>query len=131
MQNEAVAMKRASHPNILQVWGTGQGESEIVLLLDFAPNGSLREFLDKSDENAELLSCKEVRQFAADTTNGMIALHQCNPPIAHRDLKSLNLLLDHYYHVKVADFGLSKIISSLSTIRSSARVKGTYAWAAP
>ncbi|KAF5824138.1 putative protein kinase TKL-CTR1-DRK-2 family [Helianthus annuus] len=40
---------------------------------------------------------------------GMIYLHNCQPPIIHRNLKSSNLLVDKNWTLKVGDFGLSRI----------------------
>jgi len=54
------------------------------------------------------LSWEDRRKFALDTARGVNYLHTCSPPIIHRDLKSLNLLLDDSYKVKLADFGWTK-----------------------
>lgn len=39
---------------------------------------------------------------------GVNFLHNMNPPLLHHDLKTQNILLDGEFHVKIADFGLSK-----------------------
>ena len=54
------------------------------------------------------LSWEDRRRFALDTAKAVNYLHMCNPPIIHRDLKSLNLLLDDSFRVKLADFGWTK-----------------------
>ncbi|KAL3579435.1 hypothetical protein D5086_020939 [Populus alba] len=56
-------------------------------------------------------------------------LHQFRPPIIHRDLKSLNLLVDSAYKVKICDFGLSR--SKAKTYISSTDAAGTPEWMAP
>ena len=38
---------------------------------------------------------------AGDAAKGMLYLHTRQPPVAHRDLKSANLLVDSHWHVKV------------------------------
>jgi len=58
----------------------------------------------------------------------MCYLHQSKPRVVHRDLKSLNLLVDENYHVKVADFGLSKTSVTGNTLNSKV---GSLNWCAP
>lgn len=43
----------------------------------------------------------------------MTYLHGVTPPVIHRDLKTANLLVDHNWKVKVADFGVAKMIKDI------------------
>jgi serine/threonine protein kinase len=54
------------------------------------------------------LSWEDRRRFSLDTARGVNYIHTCSPPIIYRDIKSLNLLLDDSYKVKLADFGWTK-----------------------
>ena len=63
---------------------------------------------------------------ALDTARGLAYLHElANPPIIHRDIKSTNVLLDDRLNAKVADFGLSKLMSDDEKDHISTQVKGT------
>jgi len=69
-----------------------------------------------------------VRKFSLDVAKGMVYLHNSNPVILHRDLKSHNLLVDENFKVKISDFGLSKVMDPHQKTMTSC---GTAAWAAP
>ena len=43
---------------------------------------------------------------------GMCYLHNCTPPVIHRDLKSANLMVDASFRVKVGDFNLSRVTAA-------------------
>ncbi|KAI3842190.1 hypothetical protein MKW92_026341 [Papaver armeniacum] len=60
---------------------------------------------------------------------GMNYLHNCEPPVVHRDLKSSNLLVDKNWTVKVGDFGLSRL--KHATFLTTKKGKGTAQWMAP
>ena len=65
---------------------------------------------------------------------GVNYLHNMNPPLLHHNLKTQNILLDNEFHVKIADFGLSKWrMMSLSQSRSykSAPEGGTIIYMPP
>jgi serine/threonine protein kinase len=57
-------------------------------------------------------------------------LHSSEPIIIHRDLKSLNLLVDADWNVKVSDFGLSRFKAVTSSGLMTAQC-GTFHWMAP
>ena len=69
---------------------------------------------------------KKRLQIALGSARGLAYLHElANPPIIHRDIKSTNILLDENLDAKVADFGLSKLISFTQKGHVSTKVKGT------
>jgi len=61
---------------------------------------------------------------------GVNHLHNWKPPVIHRDLKTLNLLVDEFYNVVVSDFGISRFVvdENLSTLT---KLRGTYSYCAP
>ncbi|CAK4346108.1 unnamed protein product [Aphanomyces euteiches] len=65
-----------------------------------------REILEEFKSEVKIMS---VLRFILHTAKGMSYLHNFEPPILHRDLKSPNLLVDCDYSVKISDFGLSRV----------------------
>ena len=93
------------------------------LVMELMPKGSLYHLL----HNGQDLPWAIRFQIALDAAWGLKDLHAYS--ILHRDLKSLNILLDDRLRARLADFGLAKVkqeTSSQSTI-----AKGTVLWMAP
>ena len=124
---EIAIMRRLRHPNIVQFMGAITRPPSLCIVTQYVARGSLFKLLHRTptfqpDERRRL-------QMALDIARGMNYLHSCKPPIAHRDLKSPNLLVDRDMTVKVCDFGLSlSLCSRLLTARSKT---GTPEWTAP
>jgi mitogen-activated protein kinase kinase kinase 9 len=72
------------------------------------------------------LSWEDRRRIAYEIALGMNYLHSFSTPIIHRDLKSLNILLDSCFRAKIADFGWTRLKSDRMTNRI-----GTFQWMAP
>lgn len=72
------------------------------------PNGTLSQHLQRERGNG--LPWPTRITIATQTAQAIAYLHSAiNPPIYHRDVKSSNILLDHNFSAKVADFGLSRL----------------------
>lgn len=71
-------------------------------------------------------------KIALDSARGLAYLHDhANPPIIHRDIKSTNILLDSKMTAKVADFGLSLLVSDSEEGELCTNVKGTLGYLDP
>ncbi|XP_039067157.1 uncharacterized protein LOC120213084 isoform X1 [Hibiscus syriacus] len=125
-RQEVSLMKRLRHPNVLLFMGVVVSSERLCILTEFLPRGSLFDILQK---NTTKLGWRRRVNMALDIARGMNYLHNCNPPIIHRDLKSSNLLVDKNWTVKVGDFGLSRL--KHETYLSTMNGKGTPQWMAP
>lgn len=104
--HEVNVMSRLRHQNILLFVGACLDMPHICFLTEYIPHGNLRTVLDKE----RLLPLKKLNM-AIEATRGLAYLHSQTPAVLHRDLKSANVLVDDNYHIKLADFGLSRAAS--------------------
>jgi sterile alpha motif and leucine zipper containing kinase AZK len=75
------------------------------------------------------LSWSMKKTMCLDVAHGMAYLHNQNPVIIHRDLKSLNVLIDEHWVTKVTDFGLSRFKATSVSEKMTGQA-GTYHWMA-
>ena len=95
----------------------------LCVVLEFCEMGSLWTLLHFTKTE---LPWKIRKQIAIDIAKGTNYLHSFPTPLLHRDLKSLNILLDNNLTAKLADFGWARIKETLMTGKI-----GTYQWMAP
>ena len=74
-----------------------------ALVYDFCANGDLFEYIHAPDKPA--LSWAQRLRIAVGTGRGLAYLHSAEPPVIHRDVKTMNILLDADLEPKVSDFG--------------------------
>lgn len=120
---EIETMSKLRHPQIVLFLGACLTPPHICILTEFLERGNLAEVL-----RDRKLPWRTKVSMACYAAQGMNYLHQSKPKVVHRDLKSLNLLVDENYHVKVADFGLSKVSVTGNTLNSKV---GSLNWCAP
>ena len=81
----------------------------LLIVTELAERGSL---FDVLKNRSIKLSFHRKINFCIDAAKGMVYLHNCKPPVIHRDLKSANLLVDKHWQVRVTDFGLSRVVDN-------------------
>ena len=122
-----------NHPYLLIFFGVIAEPKHLSIITEYCPGGNLHELLYKKKHI--YLSWKIRKEFLLQIAIGMNYLHTNNPPILHRDLKSLNILLTNdikksndITDIKIADLGLS-VVNDKKNL-SNERV-GTCHWMAP
>lgn len=116
LQKEALLMSKLRHPNVCLYLGAVTNPP--CLVMEYCAKCSLDHLLRAGLANSQMakrLTWVRLLSMALDAAKGMLYLHSRNPPIAHRDLKSANLLVDSQWRVKVADFSLSRALEIGST----------------
>ncbi|HWB05874.1 MAG TPA: serine/threonine-protein kinase [Verrucomicrobiales bacterium] len=102
---EAQALAALNHPHIVGVYDFGEAGGFYFLLMEFVDGLNLRQLL-----KAKRLTPKEALSIVPPVCEALQCAHEHG--IVHRDIKPENLLIDKTGTVKIADFGISKLIDS-------------------
>ncbi|KAM7490738.1 hypothetical protein LguiA_033659 [Lonicera macranthoides] len=109
-QHEISMICKVSHTNIVKLKGLCLETNVPLLVYEFISNGSLFDHIHTAC--SPILNCWKTRlRIACEAALALDYLHsKAGRPIIHRDVKSMNILLDENFTVKVADFGSSVLI---------------------
>ncbi|OWM73004.1 integrin-linked protein kinase 1 [Punica granatum] len=106
-RDELALLQKIRHPNVVQFLGAVTQSSPMMIVTEYLPKGDLCEYLSTKGPLKPAAAVK----FALDIARGMNYLHENRPAIIHRDLEPSNILRDDSGHLKVADFGVSKLLT--------------------
>ncbi|CAM0878797.1 unnamed protein product [Alopecurus aequalis] len=103
---------------------------ERILCFDYMQGGSLDSHIKDDSCDLDWPTCYKI---ISGTCEGLNHLHSAHDkPIYHMDLKPSNILLDEKMTAKIADLGLSRIVSSTSTYKqTSASISGSFGYMPP
>lgn len=120
---EAEILSKCKHPNIVSLIDKFETCDTIYLVLEYLSGGDLTSYLMKQ---VEIISEDQIKQIVLELAKGLKYLS--NLGIIHRDLKPDNLMFGDNVHLKIVDFGLSRIVGYKMKVYEES---GTLAYVAP
>ncbi|GCB62389.1 hypothetical protein scyTo_0007228 [Scyliorhinus torazame] len=123
---EAAVMKEIKHPNLVQLLGVCTLEPPFYIVTEYMPHGNLLDYLREC--NREEANAVVLLYMATQISSAMEYLEKKN--FIHRDLAARNCLVGENHVVKVADFGLSRLMTG-DTYTAHAGAKFPIKWTAP
>jgi tRNA A-37 threonylcarbamoyl transferase component Bud32 len=108
---EAQALARLNHPNIVTVYDFGETNGLYYLLMEFVDGMNLRQLLQ-----SRKLAPEEALVIVPSICEALQYAHQLG--IVHRDIKPENILLDKQGRVKIADYGIAKLLDADGRVQS-------------
>lgn len=124
---EARAMAKLNHPNIVNIHDYGTTHKWHYLLMEYVDGINLRQAI-----HAKSVLPAQALQIVMQICDAMHYAHQ--EMVVHRDIKPENILLDKRGRVKIADFGLAKLmgLSQIANpLTATNQVMGTVGYMAP
>uniref|UniRef100_A0AC34QF39 Tyrosine-protein kinase n=2 Tax=Panagrolaimus sp. JU765 TaxID=591449 RepID=A0AC34QF39_9BILA len=106
---EGAVMAKIRHPNVISFFGICCDHPPIMIAIELCPGDSLLKLLLNTNYKIEV---PERVKYMQESATGMSFLQQNG--LIHRDLAARNCLISKYGRVKIADFGLSKLVSQLA-----------------
>ncbi|KAG1700042.1 5'-AMP-activated protein kinase catalytic subunit alpha-2 [Nymphon striatum] len=122
IRREIQNLKLFRHPHIIKLYQVISTPTDIFMIMEYVSGGELFDYIVKHGKLKE----HEARRFFQQIISGVDYCHR--HMVVHRDLKPENLLLDQQLHVKIADFGLSNMMTDGEFLRTSC---GSPNYAAP
>ncbi len=124
---EAQTMAKLSHPNIVTVFDFGKSEGFYYLTMEFVDGVNLRDTI-----SANKISAAEALAIVPQVCEALQYAHDNG--VVHRDIKPENILIDKSGSIKIADFGLAKLLDpnpNHVSLTATQQVLGTRNYMAP
>ena len=100
---EARALAALNHPNIVNIYDTGEYDDAPFIVMEYVRGETLSEIIKRRAP----LSISQKLKLMMELCAGLAQAH--NAAIIHRDIKPANLMVDQQGHLKILDFGIARV----------------------
>jgi serine/threonine protein kinase len=123
-EQEARAMAKLSHPNLLRVVDIDHDGRTPFMVMELARGGAVTEWMKRHGPVPPILACRAAQRCC----EGLTAAHAVG--VVHRDVKPHNLLIRDDGSVALTDFGIAHVEENVQ-LTATGTIMGTFAFMAP
>lgn len=112
LRQEATALAKLNHPNIVQIYDIIEDQGEFSIVMEYIKGDTLTRHMREKvvDRKQRLVWLKQI-------ADGLDAAH--SKGLVHRDLKADNILINEHNVAKITDFGIAKNLHTESTVTTN------------
>ncbi len=122
---EARSAAQLNHPNIVTIHAVGRHEGNYFIAMEYVRGESLYTVI----HDAKRLEVSKALDFACQAAEALAEAHRRG--IVHRDVKPPNMIVDEAGRLKILDFGLAKVLHSVSNLTDAGGLLGTPRYMSP
>ncbi len=106
--NELKIMKMVKSNYIIKIYDYFEKGRYLYIIMEYAPYGDLHSYIQRNKYRNKHISYRSIKYIICSISKGLRDLHRNN--IIHRDVKPSNILICEGKKIKIADFGISRIV---------------------
>jgi len=125
LKREARTAMKLSHPNIVKLHTYEEHPEGRFLVMEYVEGRTLAEVLFEKKR----LSGKEIKKYGVAICKGLEHAH--SERVIHRDMKPSNIMIDKKGRIKIADFGIARILEDAKTRQTGEATSGTLLYMSP
>jgi eukaryotic-like serine/threonine-protein kinase len=135
-RDEVNLITRIRHPNVVDVYGVGEHQGTMYMLMEWVEGDSLHTLIAEAAKRSPIPAEIAVR-IIADAAGGLHAAHELKDEngtlqgVVHRDVSPHNILLGTNGAIKLVDFGVAKALGRLSEATRAGQLKGKFGYMSP
>lgn len=107
-EEEARAVAKLRHPNIVQVYDFNHDEDVYYMVQEYVPGETVQSLLRRLNKDNQRMPLIEVIKATTDVCNAIGYAHQFG--MIHRDIKPANIMIDEHGQAILMDFGIVKLM---------------------
>ena len=122
--SEARILAGTSDPGLVKVLDAGISGDRPFLVMELLPGGTVADLVDRGSQPLD-----RVAEIGAQAASALVPVHAAG--IVHRDIKPGNLLFDGQGRLRLADFGIARLVGDTVRVTATGMTIGTATYLAP